>query len=85
MTKYSRAERARRDKQSEDVARIMAAWQASVPSARAKEFEAAVEAARARGPLPPPPDMAPGTLPNPPRPGHEPKPKADPTRTKRRY
>ena len=85
MTKYSRAERARRDKQSEDVARIQAAWQASVPSARAKEFEAAVEAARARGPLPPPPDMAPGTLPNPPRPGHEPKPKADPTRTKRRY
>jgi hypothetical protein len=85
LTKYSRAERARRDKQNEDVARVMAAWQASVPSARAKEFEAAVEAARARGPLPPPPDMAPGTLPNPPRPGHEPKPKADPTRTKRRY
>jgi hypothetical protein len=85
LTKYSRAERARRDKQNEDVARIQAAWLASVPSARAKEFEAAVEAARARGPLPPPPDMAPGTLPNPPRPGHEPKPKADPTRTKRRY
>ena len=85
MTKYSRSERARRAKQNEDVARIQAAWQASVPPAKAKEFEAQVSAAQARGPLKPPPDMAPGTAPNPPRPGHEPKPKKDPTRSKRKY
>ena len=85
MTKHSKSERARRAKENEDVARIEAAWVASVPAAKAKEFAAAVDEARARGPLPPPPDMAPGTRPNPPRPGHEPKPKADPTRTKRRY
>jgi hypothetical protein len=84
MTKYSRSERARRAEQNEAVARIQAAWQASVPAAKAKEFEAAVAQARARGPIQPPPDMAPGTAPNPPRPGHEPKPKKDPTRTKRR-
>ena len=83
MAKHSRAERAKRKEQAEAVARIEAAWQASVPPATAKQFAAAVEEARARGPLPPPPDMAPGTLPNPPRPGHEPKPKADPSRTKR--
>ena len=85
MTKHSRSERERRAKQNEDVARIEAAWVASVPPAKAKEFAASVDAARARGPLQPPPDMAPGTAPNPPRPGHEPKPKADPTRAKRRY
>jgi len=85
MTKHSKSERAKRAKQSEDVARIEAAWVASVPSARAKEFNDQVATARARGPLPPPPDMAPGTKPNPPAPGREPKAKADPTRQKRRY
>ncbi|MEO6349260.1 MAG: hypothetical protein ABIP53_01280 [Candidatus Limnocylindrales bacterium] len=67
------------------MARIEAAWVASVPSATAKEFAARVAEVRARGPLPPAPDMAPGTAPNPPRPGHEPKPPKDQTRTKRRY
>jgi hypothetical protein len=67
------------------VTRIQSAWQASVPAARAKEFDAAVAQARARGPVQPPPDMAKGTMPNPPRPGREPKPKKDPTRTKKRY
>jgi hypothetical protein len=85
LTKYSKSERERRARQNEDVQRIQAAWQQSVPPATAKEFEAAVAAARARGPIQPPPDMAPGTAPNPPRPGHEPKPKADPTKAKRRY
>ena len=85
MTCKSKAARARRTKQNEDVARIEAAWRASVPAAKAKEFDAAVEAARARGPLQPPPDQAPGTRPNPPRPGREPKPKADPNRSKKRY
>jgi hypothetical protein len=85
LTKYSKSERERRAKQNEDVVRIEAAWRQSIPPARAKEFEAAVAAARARGPIEPPPNMAPGTQPNPPRPGHEPKPKKDPTRAKRRY
>jgi len=85
LAKHSRAERERRKAQQEDVARIEAAWIASVPAAKAKEFDASVAAARARGPIPPPPDMAPGTAPNPPRPGHEPKPPKDQNRTKRRY
>jgi hypothetical protein len=85
MAKQSKADRARRKKQNEDVARIQAAWSASVPAARAKEFDAAVSAARARGPLQPPPDQPKGTIPNPPRPGHEPKPKVDPSRAKKRY
>jgi hypothetical protein len=82
VTKRSRSERARRAQQNEDVARIQAAWVASVPPATAKEFAAAVDQARARGPLQPPPDMAPGTKPNPPRPGHEPKPPKDQQRSR---
>jgi hypothetical protein len=83
MAKQSKAKRARRKEQQEAVVRIEAAWVASVPPARAKEFAASVAEARARGPVPPPPDMAPGTAPNPPRPGHEPKPKKVETRTRR--
>jgi hypothetical protein len=85
MAKHSKAERARRAAQHEDVARIQAAWVASVPSARQAEFAESVAAARARGPLPPPPDMAPGTAPNPPRPGREPKPPKDQTRSRKRF
>jgi len=83
MTKHSKSERAKRAQQNADVARIEAAWVASVPAATAKEFAAAVERARARGPLQPPPDMAPGTAPNPPRPGHEPRVKKEATNNKR--
>ncbi len=83
MTKHSKSERAKRTAENEAVARIEAAWVASVPAARAKEFNAAVAEARARGPIPPQPDMAPGTLPNPPRPGHEPKQKKEPVRSRR--
>lgn len=85
MTKFSKSERARRTEQNEAVQRIQAAWQASVPAARAKEFDKAVADAHARGPAQRPPDMAKGTAPNPPRPGREPKPKKDPNRTKKRY
>lgn len=85
MAKGGKSERAKRVAQNEAVARIEAAWQASVPTARAKEFAERVAAGRARGPLQPPPDMAPGTMPNPPRPGHEPKPKKEPQRSKRRW
>ena len=86
MTKFSKTERARRTERNEAVARIQAAWQASVPAARAKEFDAAVAEAKARGPVERRADMPKGTLPNPPRPGHEPKPKKiDNTRSKKRY
>jgi hypothetical protein len=85
MTKHSKAERARRAQQNEDVARIEAAWVASVPPARQKEFAESVAEARARGPQERPPDMAPGTPPRPPRPGREPKPPKDSQRPRRRY
>ena len=85
LAKHSKAERERRKQQNEDVARIEAAWVASVPAGQAKEFEASVAEARARGPVPPPPDMAPGTAPQPPRPGREPKPPKTQQKSKRRY
>jgi hypothetical protein len=84
MVKRSRAERAQRDAEREATARIYTAWQASVPAAVAKEFAARVAEAQARGPAPRPVDMAPGTMPNPPRPGHEPKPAKDPNKQRRR-
>jgi hypothetical protein len=83
MAKHSKAERAKRVEQNEAVARIEAAWRQSMPTAKAKEFDQAVAAARARGPLPPQPDMAPGTAPNPPRPGHEPRVKKEPAGPRR--
>jgi hypothetical protein len=84
LAKHSKAEREKRKEQHEAVARIEAAWQQSVPAAKAKEFAAAVAAARARGPEPKRPDMAPGTAPNPPRPGREPKPPKEQARSRRR-
>ena len=74
MTKHSPFERARRAAESERMKQIEAAWYASIPADTAKAFEREVEAAHARGPLPPPPNQEPGTQPNPPRPGREPKP-----------
>lgn len=85
MAKHSKAERARRKDQNEAVARIEAAWQASMPPATAKEFAKSVAEARARGPEEKRPDMAPGTAPRPPRPGREPKPPKEPTRSRRSY
>ncbi len=85
MTKHSKAERERRAAEGARVTEIEAAWMGSVPAATAKAFTIAVEAARARGPEARRPDMAPGTLPNPPRPGHEPRPvKEDPRARPRR-
>lgn len=74
MTKRSGFERRKRAAETERVGEIERAWRGSVPSEVMGQFERQVEAVRARGPLPPPPDMAPGTAPNPPRPGREPKP-----------
>jgi hypothetical protein len=74
VTKHSKRERAQRATESGRVKEIEAAWIASVPNEVARAFAESVAAARARGPEAPRPDMAPGTAPNPPRPGHEPKP-----------
>ena len=67
MAKHSKYERAKRAAETERTKQIAAAWYASMPADTAKAFTREVEAARARGPLPPPPDMAPGTAPRPPR------------------
>ena len=74
MAKHSKHERERRAEQTERVRQMEAAWISSLPADVLKAHTRDVEAARARGPLPPPPNMAPGTAPRPPRPGHEPKP-----------
>jgi len=84
MAKHSRPERLQRAAEAERVREIESAWTRSVPPAIAKQFAMDVEAARARGPLPRPPDMAPGTLPRPPRPGHEPRPPKEAPRTRSR-
>lgn len=83
MTKHSRHERTKRTAEAERMAQVQAAWYGSIPADQASQFAREVEAVRARGPLPPRPDMAPGTMPNPPRPGHEPKPTKE-DRTQRR-
>jgi hypothetical protein len=83
MTKHSPYERARRAAENERMKQVEAAWYGSIPPEAAKAFAREVEAAHARGPLPPPPDMAPGTLPNPPRPGREPKPPTEERRPSR--
>jgi hypothetical protein len=84
MTKRSRYEREQRAAGNVKVKQITADWERAVPPDRAAAFALEVEAARARGPRPPQPDMAPGTAPHPPRPGHEPRPpkKEETRRTK---
>ena len=85
MTKHSQVERERRAAETERMKQIQDAWYAQIPAAEARTFEREVAAAIARGPLAPPPDMAPGTRPNPPRPGREPKPVKDEQRSRRSY
>jgi hypothetical protein len=82
--KHSRHERLHRKQVAERVREIESAWARSVPPAVAEAFAQGVAEARARGPEPKRPDMAPGTPPRPPRPGREPKPVADNDRPRRR-
>ena len=84
MTKHSKHERERRASESERMKEVQAAWYASLPAATALAFSREVEAAQARVPAPHV-DMAPGTTPNPPRPGREPKPPKDEQRSRRSY
>ncbi len=85
MTKHSKFERQRRAEQTVRVQEIERAWQGSIPAPVAAEFAASVKAAKERGPWVAQPDMAPGTAPRPPRPGHEPKPKKDDVAPRRRF
>ncbi len=85
MTKRSRYEREQRAAQNVRIREIAAAWQKAIPPDQAEAFARGVEAARARGPLPRQPDMAPGTRPNPPAPGKEPRPPKEATSRRRRY
>jgi hypothetical protein len=74
MTKRSKFEAERRTAETARMREIEAAWMGSLPADTVKSFTSAVQAARSRPPAGPPPNMAPGTLPRPPRPGHEPRP-----------
>lgn len=85
MTKHSKHERQRRVEESARTVDIERAWLDRIPAPVAAAYAASVQRARERGPWVRPPDMAPGTAPRPPRPGHEPKPKKDDTTTRRRY
>lgn len=82
MTKRSRYEREQRDAANERAKQITAEWERALSPERAAAFAAQVEAARARGPLPKKPDMAPGTLPNPPRKEPRPVKKEEPRRSR---
>ena len=84
MAKHSKHERERRAAEAAQTRDQAAAWFSNLPSDVASAFAKDVAAARARGPLPPRPDMAPGTAPNPPRPGREPKPEKDERSSRRR-
>jgi hypothetical protein len=78
MSKRSAERKARKAQEQARMVEVERAWRGSMSPEVAKAFDAQVKASRERGPLPPRPDMAPGTPPNPPRPGREPKaPKAD--------
>jgi hypothetical protein len=81
MAKHSKRERERRAQETERVREIEGAWLRSLPAASAQAFAASVKAARERPPRERPADMAPGTLPRPPRPGHEPRPPKDAPRS----
>lgn len=74
MTKRSPHDRARHAAETERMRQLQDAWVTRLPPEVAQSFAHSVEVARARGPEPRRPDMAPGTAPRPPRPGHEPRP-----------
>ncbi len=83
MSKHSLQARERRAAQTDRMREIESAWVRSLPAETAQAFAQSVEAARARGPEARKPDMAPGTQPRPPRPGHEPRPRKEQTQRPR--
>ncbi|MFL5727370.1 MAG: hypothetical protein ACJ765_01270 [Chloroflexota bacterium] len=72
MTKHSKFESDQRAAETARIQEIEAAWMGSLSKGDRDAFVAAVTAARNRPPQGPPPNMPPGTRPNPPK--HEPRP-----------
>ncbi len=72
MTKRSRFEQAQRSAERDRIGHIEADWVSRLSPDELGAFRREVAAAHDRQPEPRP-DMAPGTAPNPPRPGHEPR------------
>ena len=72
MAKHSKYESAQRAAETERLKEIEAAWMGSLSKSDREAFVEAVTAARNRPPQGPPPNMPPGTRPNPPK--HEPRP-----------
>jgi hypothetical protein len=72
VAKHSKFESAQRAAETERLKEIEAAWMGSLSKGDREAFVDAVASARARPPQGPPPNMAPGTRPNPPK--HEPRP-----------
>ncbi|HET7829982.1 MAG TPA: hypothetical protein VFL03_10500 [Candidatus Limnocylindrales bacterium] len=73
MTKRSAFEQRQRAAEQEQIKAVEASWYARMSAADQTAFRREVEVALAREPQPHA-DMAPGTRPNPPRPGREPRP-----------
>ena len=73
MTKRSRYEQAQRAAEDERTRETAERWNARLSPAERNAFSELVAAAHARPPAEPAQNMAPGTRPNPPRPGREPK------------
>jgi hypothetical protein len=74
VTKRSKFEQAQRADEDARMRDIGDAWMARLSPADATAFRSAVSEAWSRPRAERQPDMAPGTRPNPPRPGREPKP-----------
>ena len=76
MTKHSAYEQRQRAAEHELMLATEASWRARLSTDEQATFRREVELALAYRPEPRP-DMAPGTRPNPPRPGREPRPAKD--------
>jgi hypothetical protein len=73
MTKRSRYEQAQRAAEDERTRETAERWLARLTPAEISRYNESVAIAHARPPAGPPVNMAPGTRPNPPRPGREPR------------
>ena len=73
MTKRSRYEQAQRAAEDERTRETAERWMARLSPAERNAYNESVAIAHARPPAEPAQNMAPGTRPNPPRPGREPR------------
>jgi len=84
MTRRSRFEQAQRSAEHDRIRDIEAAWVSRISLDDLGTFRREVAAAQAQRPEPHP-DMAPGTAPNPPRPGREPRERKESTGSRTRW